>query len=127
MAGRLLAHVHDRKVVLRCHPNYCALKDLLALGMEYEIATPSSKAYEINESNYLTHLNGETLPAECTIRGYFEDYRFFIDHQELLASWLPIPSTVFGGLTIHFRTRDRLFYKLGWTHKTTPSQWKKAV
>lgn len=127
MAGRLLAHVHNRKVALRCHPDYYALADLRAMGMDYEIATPSSRVYEINESNYLAHLDGEALPAECILRGYFEDYRFFIHNQELLASWLPKPSNVFNGLTIHFRTGDRLFYKQGWTHKTTPSQWKKAI
>ena len=127
MAGRLLANAHDRSLVLRCPSDYYALNDLRLLGMDYEIGGPSPKAYEINESNYLNHLNGEALPRECILRGYFEDFNFFIRDQKLLKSWLPDPSNIFEGLTIHFRTGDRLFYKQGWDHKTNPSQWQHVI
>lgn len=135
IAGRLLAEKYKRKLrVLPPWPGYYGIGELSKVLIdEIEIldASSVSQAIVVNDENYETAMSydhGDIPNCVVLVKGYFEDYRYFINNREMIKSWFrPVDKRNKTDLIFHFRTGDRLFMKNEFEYKLSASSYRSAI
>ena len=133
VAGRLLAEKHGRNVcVLPPWAGYYGVEELSNVLVD-KVETIEASAIDqvaiVNDDNYATVMSYDSIPS-CTmlVRGYFEDYQYFIEDREMIKSWFrPIDKRNETDLVFHFRTGDRLFMKNEFEYKPTADTYRSAI
>lgn len=133
MYARLLAEFHDGKVSVHTTTRLLlVIKEFKALGIALK-NLPSPKLPSINIKDkrssikfYEKKFNGHNF----NLNGYFENYKLYIKHRDLIKSWVkPISKDNTRDLVFHLRLGDRLFieacYQPGM--KVSASQYVNAI
>ncbi len=133
VAGKILAKKHGRNIqVLLPWENYYGLKaleEVLTNNLEIYKGILDEKTLIINDNNYGSALMVDEMPNCCILlKGYFEDYRFYIDKRDTIKSWFkPVEKKNVDDLVFHFRTGDRLFLKDEFDYKISDAGYKSAI
>ena len=82
----------------------------------------------LNDRTYQSAFTSGLNNSDFVLNGYFEDYRFFVDHIDYLKSIYPkVKKRNNKDLVIHFRAGDRLFYKNEFDYKPSVEQYINAI
>lgn len=129
IAARLLAEKHNKKlIVIPPSKTYYGTDELKRINVQFLSAEREGALAYVNDTNYLAAFKPEYSKFSFVMCGYFEDYRFYIDHIEKIKTWFPQPAEVNKkDLVIHLRAGDRLFYKNEFDTKPTAKHFKKAI
>tara|TARA_R110002020_G_scaffold421418_4_gene630524 strand:- start:13857 stop:14687 length:831 start_codon:yes stop_codon:yes gene_type:complete len=124
VAARLLAEHHDQEwSLVPPTPDYYAITSLENLGLKCE-GRHHPGATQFNDNNYKSAYDSRFKDADIHLSGYFEDYRYYINHLDRIKSWFPKePITNFKDLVVHFRTGDTLIQCNNFAHKPSPERW----
>jgi hypothetical protein len=132
VAARILAEHHKKEVfAIPFAKNYYAIPCLEKKGIKFADftgQTSNNVLLYISELNYLESFNGEYPNSDFVLSGYFEDYRYFIDHRDKIKSWFPkVKVREERDLVLHFRTGDRLFMKNEFYTKPSVEKYINAI
>jgi len=129
-AARLLAEYLEQEIyAIPPFGDYYAISCLNNLGIKFLPPTVSvNNCIEISERNYRTAFDNKYRDHNFVVRGYFEDYSFFIDDLKKIRSWYPeIKKRSDSDLVIHFRAGDRLLYKNEFYQKPSVESYINAI
>jgi len=128
-AARLLAEYHDATAyAVPPTPDYYGIPDLEALGIEFWPGRLPTMLQSVSDANYTKMFDPIYKGAHFHLNGYFEDYRFYINHIEKIKSWFPLPVVrEDSALVLHMRTGDRLFMKNEFYSKPRVDSYKRAI
>jgi len=134
IAGRQLAEYHHSKLIaIPPSPEYYAIPDLSAVGVDLwdfkeQLKAPPTGVIQINEKNYKEAFSPEYTGYNFELRGYFEEYSFYKDNIEAIKSWFPaVEKRPDNDLIIHLRAGDRLFYKKNFHLRPTIKNYLNAI
>jgi hypothetical protein len=130
VAARLLAEFHNQEVIVICPwEDYYAKGDLQELGIACQSREPTlSQVVYVDDNNYSQQFDKKNNKANFIVRGYFEDYKYYINNLKEIKGWFPILEERGGkDLVIHLRTGDRLLYKSTFEYKLPVEKYLKAV
>tara|TARA_A100001515_G_scaffold144595_1_gene149170 strand:- start:304 stop:1143 length:840 start_codon:yes stop_codon:yes gene_type:complete len=129
IAARLLAEKHNKKlIVIPPSKTYYGTDELKKINVQFSSAERKGNLAHVNDTNYLAAFKPEYSEFSFVMCGYFEDYRYYIDHIEKIKTWFPQPSEANNkDLVIHLRAGDRLFYKNEFDTKPTAEHFKNAI
>jgi len=128
-AAHLLAEYHDATAyAVPPTPDYYGIPDLKALGIEFWPGRLPTMLQSVSDANYTKMFDSIYKGAHFHLNGYFEDYRFYINHIEKIKSWFPLPVVrEDSALVLHMRTGDRLFMKNEFYSKPRVDSYKRAI
>jgi hypothetical protein len=131
VAGRLLSTYHNQElVVIPPHSNYYADPDLEDVNIELSdnVDFNVDDCINVDDNNYLWCFDKKYKEKDFKLKGYFENWRFYFHHIDLIKSWFPkVENRNDNDLVIHFRTGDRLFYKNEFDSKPRVDSYLKAI
>ena len=108
------------KVCYNCCPDSVIELD----EFKYGIATFSGSYYKAEYPDFFAQLK----KSHVILKGYFEDFVYFIDHVDYLKSLYPtVRKRNNQDLVVHFRAGDRLFYKNEFNYKAQVESYIKAI
>lgn len=131
--ARLLSSKHNGRVSVnvRKFASY-SVGVFKKLGIDIvNIKFPNLKTIRVRDRDASVKFYGDEFDnCNFNLKGYFEDYKLYIDDREEIKSWfLPVKKYNNRDLVFHLRTGDRLFYHV--THnpkfKIDASQYVNAI
>ena len=135
VAARLLAEQHGKELFFVAPDGYYAIPDLkkigatnfITYGQLAEIQKSSSLIF-VNDENYTECFNLDFQDSVGFVRGYFEDYTYYLDKMDTIKSWFtPVRQRKDNDLVIHFRTGDTLIQKNNFGHKPSADRWVRTI
>jgi len=114
VAARLLAEHHQKEVmVVPPTEDYYAIACLKKLGITFfEEGKFPSNMLVIDDAHYVTAYDEQYRNHNFFLRGYFEDYQYYLPHRNRIKGWFPACTPrEDNALVVHMRTGDRLFMK----------------
>ena len=127
VAGRLLAEHHGAYHFVEAYDDYYAVSDLKEVGINFD-KRPVDSPLEITDTNYRMAYDPLLTNQDLSLRGYFEDYTYYLDHRDQIKSWFPpVTPCNDNALVVHLRTGDRLVMKNEFYTKPTVDNYLKAM
>jgi len=127
VAARLLSeYLESDLMLIPPTPDYYAIPDLQALGMNFE-QKKIKNIINIVDKHYKSCYNRVLKGRDIILSGYFEDYTNYYDKLEEIKGWFPPVKTNENTLVVHMRTGDRLFMKNEFYTKPRAENYLKAI
>ena len=135
VAGRLLAEHHGVELKFVTPDNYYAIPDLKKIGLTnfitYKDLMDMRNTHSfrlVNEQNYVSCFRMKLGKEAYILRGYFEDYTYYINSMNTIKSWFPeVDKRKNNDLVVHFRTGDTLIQKDNFPYKPSAKKWVKLM
>ena len=128
VAARLLANFHQQKlIVLPPTDDYYAQPCLERLGVRFG-GQFEGEVIHVDDRSYKTWLNTQYQDHNFLLRGYFEDYTYYLNDLSLIKGWFPPAAHKnTDDLVIHFRAGDRLLFKNEFDSKPRVENYLNAI
>ena len=110
--------------------SYYAIDCLKRCGVQFYEGGESDLGlvFHVNDPTYMDAIDKKPNADTFILKGYFEDYRFFIENIEYLKSVYPkVKKRYDKDLVIQFRAGDRLFYKNEFDYKPRVESYINAI
>jgi len=109
-------------------PDYYAIDDLKALGVQFAPDGFRPSATRITDDNFIESFSTAQRHARYHLTGYFEDYRYYFNNLSRIRDWYPaVESREDNALVLHMRTGDRLFMKNEFYSKPRAENYLSAI
>jgi|2_EtaG_2_1085320.scaffolds.fasta_scaffold02928_3 hypothetical protein len=135
IAAKQLALIHKQELVGQCPRGYYGRAPLESLGVKFLDENSDiilDKAYdeiqEVDSHNYQHWFTTSHRPEDLRVKGYFEDYHYYVHNLAEIKSWFP-PIVKRGpeDLVLHFRAGDRLLYESTFPYRTPPGEFLQGL
>ena len=129
VAARLLSEFHNNKTyAIAPTQDYYAISCLEKLGIQFSRQSSNNRLLYVSDNDYIQAFNSEYSKNNFLLSGYFEDYKYYLNHRDMIKSWFSkVENRQNNDLVIHIRTGDRLFMKNEFYTKPKISSYLNAV